>query len=274
MQAGPASEGGTPCIASVFFFLILTAMSTETLYPAGLRKKACRQSTGHGLCPSRKQAPQAPPRRVSLKRSLIRSSDMPALAESVPARNVRLAAGVLTVSEVFGPTSPSRIMESQNALIAARIPAANLQFRQPPRGTSLPLTFWTPAGAFRHRTGVQQLCAQTNPIKSRRWRHSRQFELCSIVLLYPWRCCRWLSLLTPPRNPVVPDSGPKIGPAKPDFFNSRHRQSKERRGRPWTSTSASNASRPAKSPSDPASRGDKNLARHSFRHGHGPDSAR
>ena len=87
------------------------------------------------------------------------------LAETMPAEKYawRPARGVRSVGEVFAHIAIANYGIA-NALVAARTLGVTFSFDNH-LGEQVAIDALTPAGAFRRTGGVQQLCAQTNPIK-------------------------------------------------------------------------------------------------------------
>src|SRR5882762_5758922 len=108
MQAGPASEGGRHA-SHQSFFLILTAMSLNFIPSCRAQEKPAGKVQVMGFVPAVTSS-SGPPAEF-LEAVAYYEQRYACLAESVPARNVRLAAGSSLLAKSL-PTSP-RIMESQ-----------------------------------------------------------------------------------------------------------------------------------------------------------------
>src|SRR6267143_787257 len=105
MQEGPASEGGRH--ASHRSFFSYTYSDVLELYTLPGSGKACQIM---GFVPA--VTSSSGPRAEFLEAVAYYKQRYACLAESVPARNVRLAAGSSLLAKSL-PTSPSRIMKSR-----------------------------------------------------------------------------------------------------------------------------------------------------------------
>src|SRR5258707_14330315 len=108
MQAGPASEGGRSA-SHQSFFLILTAMSLNII-PCRAQEKPAGKVQVMGFVAA--VTSSSGPRAEFLEAVAYYKQRYACLAESVPARDVRLAPGHSLLAKPL-PTSSPRLMESQ-----------------------------------------------------------------------------------------------------------------------------------------------------------------